>query len=194
MDWHLKSISRKSHASDHRFSVGDAVVSYLLEDAVGEIARADVLRGEAGEFSPPGKVLGRWEQVLRDYDDEAEARREALRTTEGLFLSLFEPEAGDVSMGDGGEAGKPGVSAAVDPVGAPGGEAVQQGSSQAGVLKALLAAALERKRVIKPLNTPSSRRPQRFLHPSSGREFEIPAVEMTPEAVLRIREQIWSLL
>jgi len=178
MDWHLKTISRQSHASDHRFVAGDAVISYLLEGEDGEISRADVLRDEGERFSPKGKVLGWWEQVLRDYEDEAEAKRQALRTTEGFFLSLFETadEVAGAGGGDGeGNAAAPG---AVD---------------TAAVLKVLLAAALERKRILRPIDPPANDRPQRYFHPASERRFEIPAVELTPEAVLRVREQVGSL-
>ncbi len=90
VDWHLKSLSRKSQKSGRLFTEGQRVISYIYKAANGEIQRADVHVEEANEFTPSGILLGWWEQVMKNYDNEAEAKRQAILSSEELFLSLYE--------------------------------------------------------------------------------------------------------
>ena len=90
MDWQVKSASKQSEVTGRAFKPGERIVSYLFKNERGDLQRSDVLAEEAQAFQSPGLVLGKWEHVVKEDISEAEIRSQSLRTSEGLFLSLFE--------------------------------------------------------------------------------------------------------
>lgn len=91
-EWHLKTISRQSEMTGTPFQVGQRIISYIYKDDHGEIHRTDIHADDANEFNSPGIILGWWEQVVKDYGNEAEAKKQAINSSEELFLSLYEDE------------------------------------------------------------------------------------------------------
>ncbi len=91
-EWQLKTISRQSQITGSPFEVGQRIISYIYKDDSGEIHRDDIHADDTNEYNPPGILLGWWEQVVKNYDNEAEARRQAINSSEELFLSLYEEE------------------------------------------------------------------------------------------------------
>ncbi len=96
MEWSVKSNTGKSTITDVEFQPGDIVISYISHDENGEIARKDILKSEEDSFKKDEKILGWWSHVVKDEEDPAEAKRQALKSSEDLFLSLFEEESNDV--------------------------------------------------------------------------------------------------
>lgn len=65
---------------------------YLETDAT--IRRVDVLEREAGDYTPPGRLLGRWRRVVKAPEEEVrEQQKQRLVASEEVFLSLFFEEA-----------------------------------------------------------------------------------------------------
>ena len=93
MEWQVKPVGRLSQLSGEAFKSGQKIISYLYKDDGGDLQRYDVLTAETDNFSVPGQILGWWTQVVRDMQNEANARRRAIETTEDLFLSLYEEGA-----------------------------------------------------------------------------------------------------
>jgi len=91
-EWQLKTISRQSQITGSPFEVGQRIISYIYKDDSGEILRDDIHADDVNEYNSPGILLGWWEQVVKNYDNEAEARRQIINSSEELFLSLFEEE------------------------------------------------------------------------------------------------------
>ncbi len=93
MDWQVKPAGRLSQISGEAFRPGQKIISYIYKDEGNDLRRLDLLATEADHFTVPGSILGWWTQVVKDQEDEAEARRRAIETSEGLFHSLFEEGA-----------------------------------------------------------------------------------------------------
>ena len=94
MDWQIKTLSRKSSHSGNAFQPGDKAVSLVyVDDAAGELGRADLLASELEEYELPGPILGRWTRVMKDPDDESAGASDTLASAEDFFFSLFENEA-----------------------------------------------------------------------------------------------------
>jgi hypothetical protein len=125
VEWQLQPLARKSSASGALFEPGDRIVCFLIKSPSGDFFRADVRSDEAETYSPEGQVLGRWTRELKDSEDtEKASARQALQSSEELFLSLF-----DESLSE---------------------EAAHERDS----LKQVLALMLERKRVLRSLGRP----------------------------------------
>jgi len=92
MDWQVKTVSGKSSVSERPFVPGQEVFSFLLRGEDGALERMDIHADEREELKSAGELLGWWRQTLREKQNEAQLRRLALETSEGLFVSLFEPE------------------------------------------------------------------------------------------------------
>lgn len=100
MDWQVKSASNLSDISGRAFEPGERIVSFLLRDENGDLRRSDVSAGESQEHQPSGAVLARWEQEKKEVVSEAEAKKQTLQTSVGLFLSLFEVDGEGVEERD----------------------------------------------------------------------------------------------
>lgn len=120
-------MGERSALSQQPFAPGDRVWSYLYRTADGAIERMDVLDSERGELNFEGGILCKWSQLIKERGvSEAEVRQAALKSTDDVFLSLYD-EVGE-EADDSPEAR----------------EARDR-------LKFFLALQLERKRVLKPL-------------------------------------------
>lgn len=95
MDWQIKTLSKKSTLSGERFNPGDRAVSLVyVDDAVGELGRADLHERELEVLELPGQVLGRWTWVMKAPEEGAPGAGETVASAEDFFFSLFENEAG----------------------------------------------------------------------------------------------------
>jgi len=96
MDWQIKTLSRKSTLSGESFEPGDRAVSLVyIDEAAGELGRADLHDGELDQLELPGPVLGRWRWVMKDPEEGATSASDTVASAEDFFFSLFENEAGD---------------------------------------------------------------------------------------------------
>lgn len=166
MEISLRSVAKTSSRSARAFAPGDRVESFLYRSEGGEVERADLHLDEVGEWTAPGPLLCRWQHTLKERaDEEAAARRSALQSAEELFFALFEAEA----------------------------EAVEGESAEVRrdrrVLLTLLTLMLERKRVLKARD----RRGGLYWHPAAKREVRIAPVDLGPEELLNVREQLSQL-
>ena len=126
MDISIRTVSSHCGISETEFQPGDRVWSILYRDESGVIERLDILSDELDRVELSGGILCRWSQGIKEPEvSEAEERRAALRSTEEVFLNLYEED---------NEA---------DPE-----EAVKEARDR---LKFFLAIQLERKRILKPL-------------------------------------------
>ena len=73
MDWHFKTIARKSCLTDKFFVPGDKIVSLIYAgDKADELGRGDLLSTEVNDFKIDGDLLGRWTCVIKDTESQAE--------------------------------------------------------------------------------------------------------------------------
>lgn len=92
MELNLHPIATKCFVSGRDFQEHDRVVSYLVREATGEVARRDLLESEDGRFMPPAFVYCRWVVGYKARRDDNSALALKL-TAENLFLTLAAPEA-----------------------------------------------------------------------------------------------------
>lgn len=99
MELTLHPIATKCYVSGREFVENDRVVSYLVRETTGEVARRDLLESEDGQFMPPAFVYCRWVVSFkhRKTTDDDSARMLKL-TAENLFLTLAAPEADKSAM------------------------------------------------------------------------------------------------
>jgi hypothetical protein len=127
MEIPIRSVGERSALSEKPFVPGDRVWSYLYRAADGALERVDVLDAERDELNLEGGILCKWSQVIKARGvSEAEVRQAALKSTDDIFLSLYD-EVGEEADDS------PGARETRDR------------------LKFFLALQLERKRVLKPL-------------------------------------------
>lgn len=94
MDWQIKTLSRKSTLSGTSFEPGDRAVSLVyIDDAAGDLGRADLHEHELSDLQLPGQVLGRWTWVMKDPEEGATNAADTVASAEDFFFSLFENEA-----------------------------------------------------------------------------------------------------
>lgn len=163
MEWHIKTIARKSSLSGEAFEPGDRVVCLIYMDGrLGELGRADLKPEEIKGFVIPGEVLGRWSRVVKDPDDEAANARETTASAEDFFFSLFEN---------------------ADP----------EAREESDILKHLLSLMLERKRVLRAVIPRQTEGEQTYLHVKSKREVVVPIVDISTELMLKIEDTIGDI-
>lgn len=127
MDFSIRAVGEVSTVSGAPFSPGDRVWSYLYRTSDGSIERADVLEEERAYLQLDGGILCKWAHRIREPQaSEAEIRREELKNTEEIFLSLYE---------------EPEESGETDP----------ELAAERDRMKFFLAIQLERKRILRPL-------------------------------------------
>lgn len=126
--------------------------------------RSDILEEEAENFTPSGAVVGWWGHTIKDIESETEARQAILNTTEELFLSLFEADE------EGGQ------------------------SEESDILKYLLALILERKRILKPIARTGNANSATYLFRKTETEYEVPNVDVSPQTLLGVQEQLQLII
>lgn len=93
MELNLHPIATKCFVSGRDFQENDRVVSYLVREASGEIARRDLQETEDGKFMPPAFVYCRWVVAFKQRKADENADRTLKLNAETLFLTLADPSA-----------------------------------------------------------------------------------------------------
>lgn len=163
LEWQIKPLAKKS-AGGSDIKPGDTVVCAVFVDSLGNLDRADFLKGEFDPSAIGGKIIGRWERVVGEDPDEGEkmARKMSLASSEDFFLSLFDDSSEVVA-------------------------------EEADIVKQMLALLLERKRVLRPLGRPSAG-VQKYLHPATKREFDVPQRSLDENLIAKIQSQLGSII
>jgi hypothetical protein len=183
MELTLHPIATKSFVSGREFVENDRVVSYLVREATGEVARRDLLASEdppsaaagaegqpsagPGESSgprwmPPAFIYCRWTVAFKQRRAEEDSARTLKLTAENLFLTLAAPEA------DRSETNTP--------------------------LLQFLALMLERKRLIKLRGYTEDGSRQIYEHMPSHQLYEVPVGNLNAEFFQKIQEHLGVLV
>jgi hypothetical protein len=93
MELTLHPIATKCFVSGRDFAENERVVSYLVREATGEVARRDLLESADGSFMPPAFVYCRWVVAYKHRKAEEDTARMLKLTAENLFITLAAPEA-----------------------------------------------------------------------------------------------------
>lgn len=93
MELNLHPIATKCYVSGRDFQENDRVVSYLVREASGEVARRDLLEAEDGRFMPPAFVYCRWVVAFKHRKAGENPALTLKLTAENLFLTLGDPAA-----------------------------------------------------------------------------------------------------
>lgn len=93
MELNLHPIATQCFVSGRAFAEGDRVVSYLVREASGEVARRDVLAGEDPGYQRPAFIYCRWVAAYKVRRGEENADRALKLTAENLFITLADPAA-----------------------------------------------------------------------------------------------------
>jgi hypothetical protein len=169
MELNLHPIATKCFVSGREFAENDRVVSYLVREASGEVARRDLLEGEDGRFMPPAFVYCRWVVAYKPRRDDNSDRNLKL-TAENLFLTLAIPSGATTETID----------------------ASSQGLNTP--LLQFLALMLERKRLLKPRGLTDDGVRQIFEHMPSHQLYEVPVGDLNQEFFMKIQEHLGVLV
>lgn len=93
MELNLHPIATQCFVSAQPFTEGDRVISYLVREESGEVARRDVLGTEDDRFVRPAFIYCRWVVEFKVRRGEDNADRALKLTAENLFLTLADPAA-----------------------------------------------------------------------------------------------------
>lgn len=147
----IDNAARVCAITGRTFEKGDTVLSYLLDD-VSAYRRVDMLAGAAENYTPPRLVICRWKWTVKTRDmQNREATQSFLAETEALFLAIDEEPPAE-----------------------------GQDETERAILKHLLALALQRKRLLKPVKDAEGQ----YQHAETGALYSAPAPKnMTPEAL-----------
>lgn len=189
MELNLHPIATKCFISSREFSENDRVVSYLVREATGEVARRDLLEaedppsflGNSGEASgrpltlqaettePVAKVFVycRWVTAFKPRRDDNTALNLKL-TAENLFLTLATPSGSEASS--------------------------EQPSAINTPLLQFLALMLERKRLIKLRGLTGDGVRQIYEHMPSHQLYEVPVGDLNVEFFQKIQEHLGVLV
>lgn len=169
MELNLHPIATRCYVSGRDFAEHDRVVSYLVREATGEVARRDLLEAEDGRFMPPAFIYCRWVTAFKPRRDDNSERNLKL-TAENLFLTLAIP-AGATS----------------DTI-----DASSQGLNTP--LLQFLALMMERKRLIKPRGYTEDGSRQIYEHMPSHQLYEVPVGDLNQEFFIKIQEHLGVLV
>ena len=158
-DKRIDSPARVCSVTGKLFAQGDVVCSMLLDD-VNEFLRVDMLESAAASYTPPRFVVCRWRWTVKPRDNRArEEAKSALEQIEAMFTALCSE---------------------TDASNAP--EAAER-----AVLRHLLALALQRKRILKPIIN----QPGKYRRAGTNEVFNAPPpTEMTPEIFKKAAEKL----
>lgn len=164
LDWQIKPLAKKSALSEREIKPGDTVVCAVFINEAGELDRIDSHKDEFDDSKVSGKVIGKWERVVSAHPEEDE--RAARR------MSLESSEDFFVSLFDENSA-------------------VQ--TEEIDVVKQMLALLLERKKILRPVGRPKGGI-QKYVKPSTKREFDVPQKNLDEELVIKIQNQLGSII
>ncbi len=91
MELTLHPMAKTCLVSGRAFAEGDRVVSHLVRDTNGEIARHDVLAAEDAAYAKPLFVFCSWSVIFKHRGMEENAGRALKLTAENLFVTLADP-------------------------------------------------------------------------------------------------------
>lgn len=170
MELNLHPIATKCFVSSRDFAENERVVSYLVREAGGEVARRDLLESEDGRFMPPAFIFCRWVTAFKPRRDDGNSERNLKLTAENLFLTLAIP-AGATS------------------------DTIDESSQGLNTpLLQFLALMMERKRLIKPVGYSEDGTRQVYEHRSSHQRYEVPVGELNQEFFIKIQEHLGVLV
>lgn len=93
MELTLHSLAKTCRISGRPFAEGERVVSYLVREANGEIARHDMLASESAAYEKPAFVFCSWAVAFKARRAEENPERTMKLTAENLFVTLADPSA-----------------------------------------------------------------------------------------------------
>jgi hypothetical protein len=169
MELNLHPIATKCFVSGREFAENDRVVSYLVREATGEVARRDLLESEDGRFMPPAFIYCRWVVAYKPRRDDNSERNLKL-TAENLFLTLAIPAGATTETID----------------------ASSQGLNTP--LLQFLALMMERKKLIKPVGYTEDGARQVYEHRASHQRYEVPVGDLNQEFFMKIQEHLGVLV
>lgn len=91
MELTLHPLAKVCCVSGRAFAEGDRVVSHLVRDTTGEVARHDALASEEGAYAKPLFVFCTWTLTYKSRRGEENAGRALKLTAENLFVTLADP-------------------------------------------------------------------------------------------------------
>lgn len=91
MELTLHPLGKVCRVTGREFAEGDRVVSHLVRDTNGEIARHDVLAAEDAAYAKPLFEFCHWSLVFKHRRGEENAGRALKLTAENLFVTLADP-------------------------------------------------------------------------------------------------------
>lgn len=161
-DWQIQSFSRKCSHSDRTFEPGDRVLCLLIDRISEGLARLDVLEEYTDEVEVDGEIVGRWMRIIKPPESsDIEERKQEMQSVEDLFLSMA--ESVEIS--------------------------IRSNSSRCMIF--ILALYLERKRILRSI--PTTGIPQNysnFRHRKTKKEYLVEQIEMTPENMAHIENNL----
>ena len=178
MELNLHPIATKCFVSAREFAENDRVVSYLVREASGEVARRDLLEAEdppspgsdeasGPRWMPPAFIYCRWVTAYKPRRDENSALALKL-TAENLFLTLATP-SGDSTLN-------------------------AQPSALNTPLLQFLTLMLERKKLIKLRGLTEDGVRQIYEHMPSHQLYEVPVGDLNVEFFQKIQEHLGVLV
>jgi len=179
MELNLHPIATKCYVSGREFAEHDRVVSYLVRETGGEVARRDLLEAEDGRFMPPAFVYCRWVVGFRQRKAGENPALTMKLTAESLFLTLALPEG---IPADPALATNPGFA-----------EASESASVNTPLLQ-FLALMLERKKLIKPRGLTEDGARQIYEHMGTHQLYEVPVGDLNVEFFQKIQEHLGVLV
>lgn len=180
MELNLHAIATKCFVSGREFQENDRVVSYLVREANGEVARRDVALEDDGRFMPPAFVFCRWLGLFKHRKTGDNPAATLKLTSENLFLTLAPPAEGaqNTAINTGAEADQ--VAPAADNVNTP--------------LLQFLALMLERKKAIKPVGKTADGLRTIYEHRGTHNRYEVPIGNLDVEFFVKIQEHLGVLV
>jgi len=168
MELNLHPIATKCFVSGHEFQENDRVVSYLVREASGEVARRDLQESEDGRFMPPAFVYCRWVVGFKLRKAEENADRTLKLNAETLFLTLALPAGGDAENSESNAINTP--------------------------LLQFLALMLERKKQIKLRGLTEDGARHIYEHMATHQLYEVPVGDLNAEFFQKIQEHLGVLV
>lgn len=93
MELTLHPLAKHCRASGRAFAEGDRVVSHLVREESGEVARHDVHAAEDAAYAKPAFVFCSWTHPYKAKRSEENPDRAMKLTAENLFVTLADPLA-----------------------------------------------------------------------------------------------------
>ena len=171
MELNLHPIATKCFVTGCDFQENDRVVSYLVREATGEVARRDLQEDEDGRFMAPAFVYCRWVVGFKKRKADENADRNLKLTAENLFLTLALPAGAEA------ESSEHSHSSAINTP-----------------LLQFLTLMLERKRQIKPRGLTDDGARQIYEHMATHQLYEVPVGDLNVEFFQKIQEHLGVLV